>query len=113
MYTVTMDARNNEDWSLVVSAIDQTTGDEIDFSGASEIVFSIKDDRKCERVRATLDNGKVVLASPTVIQCNFPADDMGRLCPAQYDIGAVARLNGVPVSIFAGTVNVQDGVAKL
>lgn len=113
MYTITMDARNNQDWALVVSAVDQTTGDEIDFSGASEIVFSIKDDRRCELLRATLDNGQVVLAAPTVIQCNFSADDMERLCPAQYAIGAVARLNGVPVSIFAGTVNVQDGVAKL
>lgn len=113
MYTITMDARDNEDWSLVVSAFDPTTGEDIDFSAASEIAFSVKDDRKCERLRATLDNGKVVLASPTAIQCNFSVDDMSGLCPAQYSIGAVARLNGAAVSIFAGTVNVQDGVAKL
>lgn len=113
MYTLSMDTRNNQDWVLVVSAVDQTTGDDVDFSAADEIVFSVKDDRKCERLRATLDNGKVTLDSPTTIKCHFTAADMGRLCPAQYDIGAAAQMNGVAVSIFAGTVNVQDGVAKL
>lgn len=113
MYTTNIDTRDNQDWMLVVSAIDQTTGNDVDFSEADEIVFSVKDDRKCERLRATLENGRITLASSTVIQCHFTVDDMSGLQPAQYDIGAVARMNGVAVSIFAGTVNVQDGVAKL
>lgn len=113
MYTNTIDARDNQDWMLVVRAVDQTTGEEIDFSAADEIVFSVRDDRKCERIRATLGNGKVTLVSPTVIQCHFSESDMRSICPAQYEIGAAARINGLAVSIFAGTVNVQDGVAKL
>lgn len=112
MYTLNLEATNNADETFIISATDENDAP-FDFSTASEIAVVVKNERDCEKLRATLDNGKVTLPEPDKIQVAFSAAEMRSLCPAQYKIGGVANMGGDIVSIFVGSFNVIDGVARL
>lgn len=111
MYLTNIEASNRADWTVQISATDADTGDAIDFTGAS-VTVAVKDENGCQKLVATVDNGKVTLPIVGVIQFTFDDSEMRGLCPATYLVGATYALNGETNQLFVGTVNIYDGVVS-
>lgn len=105
-------ATNNADWSQQIQVNDADTDDLIDFTGAN-IEIEVKDQAGCLLLTASTGNGKVTLPSTGVIQWTFPVADMTGLCVGTYRVGGVYELNDETVSLFTGTLQVIDGIARL
>lgn len=105
-------ATNNADWNMQIQVTDSDTGNLIDFTGAS-VRVQVKDASHCTKLDGSVDNGKVTIPSPGVIEWLFPETDMRTLCAGQYKIGGVYRLNDETISLFTGELAVSDGVARL
>lgn len=105
-------AYNNADWNMQLQVTDADTGALMDFTGAS-IEIAVKDQNNCEKLTATVDNGKITLPSTGVIEWLFPVTDMQGLCAGQYKMGGVYKLNGKTIALFTGELSVVDLVASL
>lgn len=112
-YIVNFDQSNKADWRFTISATDADTGEDIDFSTLSAASFVVKDDNNCQRLEATLANGKITTPVDTSLEFVFLASDMEALCTGSYKVGCVYNNNGEIVQLLTGTVSIFDGVAKL
>jgi hypothetical protein len=110
MYLTDIDASNRADFIILISATDADTGDAIDFSIASDITIEVNDSTGCQKMLASVANGKVTLPSSTVLQCKFSRSEMVNLCPASYVIGGTYTAAGETDQLFTGSINVYDGV---
>lgn len=110
MYLTNVEASNRADWIVQISATDADSGAAINFSTATDITVAIKDENGCQKLVATLANGKVTLPTTGTIQFHFTRDDMKNLCAATYLVGATYTVGGETDQIFVGAVNVYDGV---
>jgi hypothetical protein len=110
MYLTDIDASNRADFIILISATDADTGADIDFSVASDITIEVNDLDGCQKMFASLANGKVTLPSSTILQCKFSRSEMVNLCPASYMIGGTYTSSGETDQLFTGSINVYDGV---
>lgn len=110
--TLNSSATNNADWKTVFEFSYDDTGEAIDFTGAT-LKIDVKDQRGTLLIDATTDNGLLSIVDIGRVEMSIPASAMESLCPGTYNIGGVCRVDGVPISLFTGTVTVIDGVARL
>lgn len=96
---------------LNISATDDDTGDDIDFTGA-DVAVAIKDHLGCLVLSATIGSG-LTLIDVNTLQLRITPAQMARFCPGSYQIGAVYRLSGIIFQIFTGQLSVEDGVAVI
>jgi hypothetical protein len=114
-FITSYDASNEADWIIDISATDGTEGptfgDDIDFTGAA-VSFVVKDENGCQKLSATIGNG-ITQPSSLVLEVAFTPAQMACLCPGSYNVGCVAKINGVTFQVFTGTLSVYDGIASL
>lgn len=103
---------NNVSFTISWSSTDADTGDDIDYSIATEIVVTIKDDY-CIRLKALKSDGTVSVLNPQNPSVTFSAAQMQTLCEGQYKIGAAYKTDTGDGMAFVGTVTIIDGVARL
>lgn len=76
---------NRAVWEPVFDIVDDDTGEAVDLSSATEILFEIKSPRGVGAVvQASLANGKVTLLDNYNIKVSFAAGDLSNLFPGQY-----------------------------
>lgn len=112
MIQVNLEASNKADWTIQLTAIDEETGDEIDFTGAS-IAFSVKDDCGVEILSASTTDGKITLPTGVLIEVTFTETEMNSICRGRYALGCVYQLNSETIQLLTGYVDVYDGIASL
>lgn len=112
-YIVNFEQSNKADWRFTITATDADTGEDIDFSTLTAASFVVKDENNCQKLEATLANGKITLPVSTALEFLFSATDMETLCAGSYKVGCVYNNNGEIVQLLTGTVSIYDGVAKL
>jgi hypothetical protein len=112
MISVNLQTSNKEDWLIQFSAIDEDTGDDIVFTGAT-IDFKLRDENGCTRLEASTGAGSITLAIPTVVEIAFTDEQMKTLCAGSYPFGCVYELNSVTAQLFSGSVSIYDGVASI
>jgi hypothetical protein len=105
------DASNTADFFLDISATDADTGLDIDFTGAA-VSFVIQDDNCVTRLTATIGGG---ITQPTgiVLQVQFTSAQMQTLCPGNYNVGCVFKLNGETDQLLTGSMSVYNGRATI
>lgn len=111
-YIANFDQSNKADWRFTITASDADTGEDIDFTDVT-VSFVVKDENNCQKLEATIANGKVTLPVSTALEFFFSATDMETLCTGSYKVGCVYNNNGEIVQLLTGTVSIYDGVAKL
>lgn len=104
-------ATNNADWLLQFELRDGDTDDLLDLSAAT-IEIDVRDNGGCEILTATTSNGRVEQVSTGIIEMTIPASAMSDVCVGTYKFGGRYTLNDETISIFTGTVQIIDGVAR-
>lgn len=112
MIAAHLEVSNKEDWSIQFSAIDEDTGDDIDFTGAS-IAFELRDANNCTRLTASTTAGTITLPATNIVQISFTDEQMGALCAGTYPIGCVYELNSITVQLFTGFASIYEGIASI
>lgn len=102
---------NREAWEVSITVIDTTTDAAMDITGAT-ISLGVRDKKSnSEVLSASVGDGITLSGSETgVFEWSFTDDDTHPLCPGTYDVGIVVTLNGSAKQLFAGTVQVMDGI---
>jgi hypothetical protein len=111
MIEATLEASNQADWFIQITAVDDDTGDVIDFTAAS-IAFIVKDTNGCTRLTATTNLANITINS-TLIEIHFTPTDMQALCASSYTLGCVYNINSETTQLLKGTVAVYDGIGSL
>jgi hypothetical protein len=104
-------AVNSGDFRPVFKFKNKSTGEAIDFTGAY-IEVEIKDREGCKKFEGSTTGGQISVLDVGTFQLIVPASAMQCLCAGQYSWGGLYALNGGQDSLFTGSVNVKDGVAK-
>lgn len=102
---------NKADWvSPIFEFVDDDTGEAIDLSDASDILFEIKD-RDCKRalVTATLDNGKIEMVEADKFRVNLSPGDLTCLCEGQYLANFSFTLDGLKHDPILATITIIEG----
>lgn len=103
---------NNADWQ-VRFVFNDDSDQPIDFTGAYvEVEVRDQNNDNCKRIEASTSNGKLVITGLGTIDMSVPASEMANICQGTYNIGGLYQLNGATVSLFVGTVQILDGVAR-
>jgi hypothetical protein len=105
------DVPNNGDFRPIFKFNNRKTKEPIDFTGAY-IEIEIKDSDGCKKFEGSTDGGQISILDVGVFQLIVPASIMQGFCAGQYSWGGLYALNGGQDSLFTGSVNVKDGVAK-
>lgn len=110
-FGVNFSQSNKADWIIDISATDEDTGLDIDFTGAL-VKFVVTDENNCQKLSATIGSG---ITQPTtgVLQVQFTPAQMETLCAGSYQLGCVFNLNGETDQLLVGTVSIYDGVSQL
>jgi hypothetical protein len=101
---------NNADWQVRFVFTDDSD-QPIDFTGAY-VEVEVRDQNNCKRIEASTSNGKLVIADLGTVDMSVPASEMATICQGSYNIGGLYKLGGATVSLFVGTVQILDGVAR-
>jgi len=110
-FITNFDQSNKADWTFDITAVDNDTGDAIDFTGA-DVLFVVKDENDCQKLSASIGSG-ITQPVGTTLEFLFTAAQMETFCPGSYKYGCVYSLNGSIIQLMTGTVTIFDGVAKL
>lgn len=102
---------NSGDFRPIFTFKDKDSGELIDFTGAY-IEIEVKDRDGCRRFEGTTDGGQIAILEVGRFQLVIPAATMQSLCAGQYNWGGLFALNDEQESLFTGTINVKDGIAK-
>lgn len=109
MYTGTLDPASNRanwpEWSFEL--IDANTNDEIDAS-SYDISISVEDDRGCQRLSFTTDNGRVTFDG-TRIFFTATVGEMQQLCAGRYRVLINVTVNGFTTPVMDAALPVIDG----
>jgi hypothetical protein len=101
---------NRETYIQDIQAFDEDD-EVIDLTGAT-IVFEMRDRQtKQSALIASTANTKVVIAT-TTFTVTFDTTDTATLCAKQYDLGVTILIASVTTQLFAGTIDVVDGVVS-
>jgi hypothetical protein len=112
MIQVNLEASNKADWIIQITAVDDETAEEIDFTGA-DISFVVKDENCCAILTATTALGNITLPTGVLIEIQFTPDQMGAVCSGRYSLGCVYEINDETTQLLTGYVDVYDGIASL
>src|SRR5262245_29567030 len=78
---------NREDWQEAITLTDEDSGDLIDISGCT-ITMTVRDlKNKCVVLTGSTTNGEITLPEDGTFLWDFPAEAMGALCQAEYEVG--------------------------
>lgn len=110
--TVSLNASNQEDWIIQFTGVDDSTGNDIDFSTAT-ISFKLRDRNDCVELTASTTAGTITTPTVGLVQITIPVASMKTLCAGQYLIGCVYELNSVTAQLFNGTADIYDGIATI
>lgn len=100
---------NRENLELFFQLIDEDTGEAIDLT-TSDLVCRVTDQSGCERISASLEDGKITLVEDTTLRIFIPRSDMTNLCIGTYPFGLTVENDEITKSLIAGTIAVIDGV---
>jgi hypothetical protein len=113
MYTGQIDVISNRaTWaSDVVELVDEDDGTTTDLAVVSplDIYVAIKDLDGCQRLLATIGNGKVTIPGPG-FQWQFEINDLSGLCAGTYRLGVKITIDGVATDLSDGTLVIVEGV---
>ena len=90
---------------------DKATGELIDFTGAY-IEVEVRDRDGCLKFEGTTDGGEITIIEAGRFSLVIPAATMQGLCAGQYNWGGLFELNDEQESLFTGTFQVRDGIAR-
>lgn len=102
---------NREDVELIYQLVDEDTGDLIDLT-TSTIVCRVTDQGGCQRISASLDDGKITLVEDMTMRILISRDEMTNLCAGTYPIGVTIENDDLTKSLIAGTLAVVDGIVS-
>lgn len=104
---------NRATWSEAVEIFDDSTGAPLDISAATEIKLQVHEtDPFCRSplLSASLTGGTVTIEDQTgVFTFEFSAEQMSRLCPRTYKVGATATVTGKVIQLLIGNLPVVEG----
>jgi hypothetical protein len=96
-----------EDWIQAVDVVDEE-GDDVTITDATIRLAVRKKGDSAPTLTADTDDG-IVIATPT-FTWSFTPDDMGSLCPGQYEVGVAIEIDGETTQLIVGTVSIVDGI---
>lgn len=100
---------NRADWSEAIVLTDAESGELIDISGC-RVTLTVSDENKCARLTASTDDGTITLPDVGTFQWDFPATQMGGLCPGAYSVGVRISQDERTAQLVIGSVNVMEGI---
>lgn len=100
---------NRKDVELFYQLIDEDTGDIIDLT-TSTIVCRVNDQNGCQRISASLDDGKITLVEDMTMRILIPRAEMTNLCAGTYPFGLTVENDELTEQVISGTLAVIDGV---
>ena len=103
---------NREDWQQAITLVDGDSGELIDISLCSVTLTVCDFKTKCTVLTGSTDNGEVTLPEDGTFLWNFPAQQMGALCQAQYEIGVRIKQDDRTAQLIVATVEVIEGIDR-
>lgn len=112
MYTGQVDQISNRaTWiSETIELYDDSDGTTTDLSAISplDIEVTIKDEDGCQRVLASIDNGKVFVPGPG-FYWRFEDTDLSALCAGTYKLGVKITYDSTIIDEIMGSIAVLEG----
>jgi hypothetical protein len=108
--TLTSAETSSRDWNYQFEIDDEETGEPIDLTGAV-ISIGIFDQNGCQRITATMDNGKLSIDGLGIVSMRIPYSETN-LCAGTYDIGGYLQINGETLDLIEGSIAVRTGRPK-
>lgn len=101
---------NREDWQFSMLLWDSEENEFIDISGCT-VTITVRDQRnKSDVLLGSTTSGEITLPENGVFEVLFPAERMGALCAATYDVGLRIKNDDRTVQLVIGTVQVREGI---
>lgn len=96
-----------EDWIQAVDVVDEN-GDDVTITGAT-IRLAVRKKGDTAPSLTAEDGDGITISTPT-FTWSFDPDDMGGLCPGQYEVGVTIEISGETTQLIVGTVTIVDGI---
>lgn len=112
-YIAAFERSNRATWREDIEIRDADTGDLIDLTDAL-VTMTISDNRGCEVLTASTDDGDVTVISLGVVEFLFTADRMDDLDIGRHLIGVRVQLedDGDIEQLMWGSVNIYEGIDR-
>jgi hypothetical protein len=101
---------NREDWRQAMQLVDADTGEIIDIQLCT-IMLTLRDFKtKQPMFKGSTDSGEISIAADNSFQWLFPAQTMGGLCQAQYELGLRISQEDRVAQLAIATIEVYEGI---
>lgn len=98
---------NREDWTQTIACVDDDGGD-VNIASAT-IRLAVRKKGDSSPTLTAANNDGITISSPNFTFA-FSPDDLGGLCPGQYEVGCTIEISSVTTQLIVGTVTIVDGV---